>query len=145
MSAFRLASASFLICCLLFLAGCSGGDGPRVKLSGTVVKDGAPIQVKSGDMLNISFQSKAGDSAVHPATLAADGSFTVDGPGKKGIPPGKYTLIISLTSGGSDPASLQHMDQLNKQFAAVKGKEFEVGSEPDQKITIDVTRGTVGK
>ena len=54
-------------------------------------------------------------------------------------------MILSLTSGATDPAGLAKMKKLAQQFKSINGKEFDVGSESKQTIAIDVAKGTITK
>jgi hypothetical protein len=135
-----------LTCTAFFLSGCGGGD-KGVKVEGRIVRDGQPFAAAQGETVNLSFAGKnaKGEEAVYPAKVNADGSFVVDGPGGKGIPPGSYKLRLNVGSEGSDPASLAKLEKTNQQFARIDNKECQVTSESNQKLTIDVTKGTIGK
>ncbi len=135
-----------LVCAAPFVPGCGGDKG--VKVEGQIVRDGNPYAAAEGETVNLSFAGKnaKGEDAIYPATVnAGAGSFVVNGPEGKGIPPGKYKITINLSSGGSDPASLAKLEKVNAQFARINGKECDITSEPVQKITIDIGKGTVGK
>jgi hypothetical protein len=135
-----------LVSAAIILPGCAGKGG--VKIEGKLTKDGGSVQVKQGEILHLSLHSKVagGVPAIYPAKLnPADGSFVVEGPDGKGIPPGTYKVVLNVTSGATDPAGLARMSKIGQQFKAINGKEFEVGSEAGQNVTIDVTKGTITK
>jgi hypothetical protein len=144
---FRYRPLAFtLACAALLVSGCGGGD-KGVKVEGRIVRDGQPLATAEGETLNLSFAGKnaKGEDAVYPAKVNSDGSFVVEGAGGKGIPPGSYKVRINLGGGGSDPASLAKLEKTNQQVARIDNKECQVTSEPNQKLTIDVAKGTIGK
>jgi hypothetical protein len=141
------AACFILVSAAIILPGCAAGKA-GVKIEGKLTKDGKSMQVKQGENLHLSLQSKvaSGEPAIYPAKInPADGSFVVEGLDGKGIPPGTYKVSLSLTSGATDPAGLARMKKLGQQFKAINGKEFEVGSEAGQMVTIDITKGTITK
>ena len=141
------AAAFIWISAAVVLPGCGAGK-VGVKIEGKLTKDGAAVQLQQGEMLHLSLQSKvsSGESAIYPAKFnPADGSFVVEGPDGKGIPPGTYKVSLSVTSGATDPAGLTKMKKLAQQFKSINGKEFDVGSESKQTIAIDVAKGTITK
>src|SRR5262245_4510848 len=132
-----------LVVVALFAAGCGGAKA--VKVEGKLVKSGQPYTLTEGGSLNLSFHSKGmtGEGMVYPARVnATDGSFVLDGPEGRGIPPGRYKITLNRTTESSDPASLVKLYQSNKQFTFINGKECEVTDESD-KVTIDIGKGTI--
>ena len=79
------------------------------------------------------------------ARVNADGTFGVDGPRGKGIPPGKYQISINLTPAGTDPASLARSEVMNRELAPLEGKEVEVAAGTTQQFTLDVATGAVSR
>jgi hypothetical protein len=136
---------ALLLGLLLLLPGCGPAKG--AKFEGTIVKGGQPFSLPEGATLHLGFRGKGlkGGDATFPADVSPNGSFVVNGPNGKGIPPGKYVLNLNFTLASTDPAALARAEEINKQLAAINGKEIEVSSEANQKITIDIASGTVGK
>ncbi len=143
----RIPARCILLLSIALLPGC-GSEPPGVKVTGQLLKDGEVYTPPQGDNLSLSFSGKdaKGEPVVASATVdTSTGSFVVHGPKGRGVPPGKYTVQVSLTSTSTDPASLAKMGQANKQFAPLNGKEIELSNAPDQKITIDIAKGTVSQ
>src|SRR5262249_7889691 len=95
----RGAFAALLFVCSVLVAGCGGP--PATAVSGKLLENGEPIKpiqgLPPGDKgWRLSFvQAEAGDqAAAHWAQVRDDGTFTVEGPNKKGLPPGKYRVSI---------------------------------------------------
>jgi hypothetical protein len=141
--AFRRHSV-MLACAALFFGGC-GSNNNGVKLEGKVVKDGKPFQPTSDEILNLSFHALSSDgdvTAVYPARLnESDGSFVLYGPKGNRLPPGKYRINMNLSPKDMPLAAKTNIS--NRQLAQIDGKEYEVTSEPEQVITIEITTGTV--
>jgi hypothetical protein len=127
---------------VFLLCGCGGG-GKGVKVEGKLVKDGQPLTAGKDEMLNLSFTGKnaQGADAVFGAIVQSDGTFVVND-----VPPGKFKLHVSISGGGSEPASLKKMEGVNKEFEAGNAKlEYEVTAEAVQHITVDAKKGTAVK
>jgi hypothetical protein len=86
-----------LLCgCLLVLAGCGGGDGPELPVSGVVTTlDGNPV----ADATVRFFPDSGTDpSSSGFAVTGTDGKFVVTGgKNKKGLVAGKYKVTVSKT------------------------------------------------
>jgi len=107
------------VCCLA--AGCGGGKGKVYKVTGTLTKGGGPLPASSAsktvppgteeealgiEMLFYPFdkgerppvpdQSDVDATPIDPysATVQPNGDFTVLGPSGKGIPAGKYLVVV---------------------------------------------------
>jgi hypothetical protein len=81
------------------LAGC-GSRG--VTVQGRLEMNGAPYRPAAGETVVVTFLAGAGGKAVsYPASVSAEGTFTVGGPEGKGIPPGRYRVAVSATTYGS--------------------------------------------
>lgn len=91
--------------CVL-LAGCGGAQtGPKgVTVTGTIVKDGKPLDVPNreaglGNVLVSLVPLGPSPKAAEHALAGKDGSFKILGPGR-GIPPGKYRLAVQQQDRG---------------------------------------------
>src|SRR5258708_5492955 len=88
----------------LAIPGCSPG---LVKVKGSIVRGGKPIEVGKGHDVSVGFLS-LDDTTPYPRVYSAErgsgiGGYTVPGPKRKGIPPGKYKVIIAVvTNRGRD-------------------------------------------
>jgi hypothetical protein len=136
-----------LACAALLLGGCDTSPS-GVKVAGKLVKNGQPYTAQQGETLSMSLSGKGfkGEDQSFPAAVnATDGSFTVNGPNKKGIPAGKYAININCTVEGSDPKSLEKAAARSKEFNAINGKEVEVTKGGSQNVTIDIAKGTVSQ
>jgi len=123
---------------MLFAAGCR--EKPGVKVEGKLVKGGKAYSLPAQESLSLSFTGKT----IYPANVnIADGTFTVDGPTGKGIPPGKYTISINRATSGTDPASLAKSAELSREFTSINGKEVEITAGTSPKLTIDIGAGTI--
>ena len=94
-----------LVAAVSALAGCSSEK--RTVPKGKLVRGGQPLQITSKGPtppgvipLRIEFVSMDGQKN-YPAVIDADGaSFSVPGPDRKGIPPGKYKVAVYFGDGG---------------------------------------------
>jgi hypothetical protein len=89
---FALANAC---CALLVATGCGGGerDGTGVPVSGKVSIEGEPLT--TGSILYIPDPKKGNNSRVRPAgPIDGKGVYTLSAEGKRGIPPGWYTVVV---------------------------------------------------
>ena len=88
---------AFGLCFLGMIWGCGVGDPlGRRPVSGTVTLDGAPLQEGS-----ISFQPTGGGTTSSGAVIA-QGKYTI--PQDKGLPPGKYRVVINAVKPGTGTA-----------------------------------------
>ncbi len=136
----------FVVLCLLVLPGC-GKSGATVK--GTLVLP-RNVKLMDTDSVRISFTPEDKKGQGYPAKLSvADNSFVAQGPSKKGIPAGKYTVAVQLQPYMGSPHSERraaYFASLNKNFNAAHSKlTYEVTAESPQTITIDIPKGTVTK
>jgi hypothetical protein len=129
------------LCCL---AGCGGGGGGGVKLQGRLIKDDKPLAGGESNPLSVTFKGAAADLAdpgkSFDAKVDAEGAFVVQTPDGKGVPPGKYRVVLrnpQLGPRAPKPAWLAPVADDKSPL------EYEVGPEPTQKIVIDVTKKTV--
>ena len=137
-----------LVCCgALAVAGC----GPsRVNVKGTLVPP-PNLQLKDDDSVTISFvpeDKNAGLGAGPAVWNAADKSFVAKASDAKGLPPGKYKIAVQIqpyTAADTDPRA-NDLSVINDAYASDKTKlSYEVTSDANQTVTIDLTSGTVTK
>ena len=104
-----------LICA--FALGCSGGEKPRVPVSGRVLYKG--YAVRDGAIAFTPDKERGTQGSISKANLNADGSFRLaDG----GLPPGWYRVTIA-SLGMSLPAKYRDPDLGNLVREVVAGKE----------------------
>src|SRR5438067_2358897 len=94
------------ILCLGMVVGCSRGDG-KLKVTGTVLKGGAPLKVPEEEYVRVTFFPVTPDGGPPKNTYAADfnrgsGTFRATGGDGKGIPPGKYRVAVEHLKNGGD-------------------------------------------
>ncbi len=107
--------------CLVAL-GCSGGEKPRVPVSGRVLYRG--YAVRSGKIAFTADKDRGTQGPMVNAELSSDGTFRL---GDGGLPPGWYRVTIaSLDS--PVPAKYRDVDGSNLVREVVAGKEntFEI-------------------
>jgi hypothetical protein len=80
----------------LVLAGCQGAT---VRVSGRLERDGKPYTAKlegaEPETFGVDFVGVVGGARmVYPATLKADGTFTVPGSDGRGLPRGQYRITV---------------------------------------------------
>lgn len=101
----------FVVGLVCSAAGCGGSS--FIKVKGTVVENGAPIDMRKWNLV-VSFHpvmEGGGDAPLYyMAVTKEDGTFTVPGDEGKGIPAGKYKVAVTLTQGLLNP------DKLNRKF-----------------------------
>jgi hypothetical protein len=127
------------LCCL---AGCGGGGG--VKLQGRLIKDDKPLAGGESNPLSVTFRGGAVDPTdpgkSFDAVVDAEGAFVVEPPDGKGVPPGKYRVIVRNPQAGPRGVKPPWLAPIADDRSPL---EYEVGKEPTQKIVIDVTKKTV--
>jgi predicted small lipoprotein YifL len=137
---------AFLALCLLVLPGC-GKSGAVIK--GTLILP-PNVKLNDTDSVTISFVPEDMKGQAYPAAFSiSENSFVAEGPRKKGIPAGKYKIVLELHPyrGSPDSASrASFFDQFNQYYNAGSTKlTYEVTSDSTQSITIDLVQGTVTK
>jgi hypothetical protein len=130
----------------LFLAGCGGGKG--VKIKGKIILP-AGVKLEEKDSLQVNFVS-AGDKPQSAAAKVnySDLSFTVSGGDNKGVAPGKYKVMVSCAPYAGEAKAEDRKILLAKQFAAFGEKtplEIDLSDGADQTITIDLDKKMVSK
>jgi hypothetical protein len=87
----------------LLVAALAAGCGPAgVKVQGRLQTNGVAYRPAGAEAVVVTLLGGAGAKAVsYPARVNADGTFTVEGPEGKGIPPGQYRIAVSATTYGS--------------------------------------------
>jgi hypothetical protein len=138
--------------CLFALGGCGGPKG--VAVNGTIVFP-RNLTLKPDDYITLSFVpvtpgSPAGNATVSPE----EKTFIIKGPdGKSGIVPGKYTITVQIKPyGGGQDQRKAILDDINTKYGQGAGGKvpgsqlsYEVTSDPEQSITVDLIKGTATK
>lgn len=80
---------------VVLLSGCAGGT---VRPSGKILRNGQPVQLSDKGVIVLNFLPESGDKlgVTYAADTKPDGTFTITGPERKGIPPGKYKVAVEL-------------------------------------------------
>jgi hypothetical protein len=96
-------SAGLLVC--LFALGCAGRED-RYNIKGRILLHGEPFLTKGNEGMRIFF-SPLDESGPAQESYAAEyngeeGTLTVMGKDRKGLPPGKYRISIQLVVRGDD-------------------------------------------
>jgi hypothetical protein len=137
----------FCAAAALVAAGCGKGGVRGVKVKGEVLQNGKPIKFLPSEEITVGF-SREVEPGEPPFGAPAkvkpeDGTFTVDGPAGKGIPPGKYRIQLTSDIYGSDRG-----DRFEAWFdprAKRPPLVAEVGAEGEQIFVVDVGQWTVKK
>jgi hypothetical protein len=118
---------------LVVAGGCSKGPPVHV-VKGTLLQGGKPV-LPGKDGITMVFLPVEATGQTYPAEFNnEDGTFTVNGPDRKGIPPGKYKVTIDRMSSNPTPA----IERMNAKFSGASPIEVEVkGPEP---IEIDLAK-----
>ncbi|MCS7021217.1 MAG: carboxypeptidase-like regulatory domain-containing protein [Gemmataceae bacterium] len=140
----------FALCCslgLLLVLGCSnksgGGVGEgRTKPRGRILENGLPIKIDTSKLppgdpgLQVTFIKlggvDAGTEYEAVVTDSANGAFELIGKDGKGIPPGKYRVVITLAPFGSE-------DMLKGRFSRERSK-IEIEVKPGEDVVIDIAQ-----
>ncbi len=97
----RFLALVFLLAWTCCLAGCGSG----VVVQGKIKLDGQPFTVAAEEQVMVLFLDMKEEGATQqksfPASVQADGSFTLRTPDGQGLPPGKYRVSVSLFSKSS--------------------------------------------
>lgn len=91
----RFCLLSLLAAILVAASGC----GAKTSLvNGRVVKDGKPLKLSAKGMVVLALYPENSKDAKSqfPAETKPDGTFTVVGPDRKGIPAGKYRVAVQV-------------------------------------------------
>jgi hypothetical protein len=95
---FSIRQAGLLVLCAIALCGCSSGDR-KLKAKGQIVKGGVPFTVPADEYVRVTFYPMPADGSPPRNSYVAeydknDGRFTVVGPDRLGLPPGKYRVAV---------------------------------------------------
>jgi len=123
----------------LVAAGC-GGQG--TKLKGKVLKNGQPYQIGSDESFSLLF-SQPGANFMAAAMVSPDGTFILDGPANKGVPPGKYQIkVASRPSDYAKPGTPQGDKFKDKYSDAAKSPLSVEITSSTKEVTVDVGTGS---
>jgi hypothetical protein len=136
---------AFLICALVllfFVGGCAEAEsGP--KLTGRLLIDGQPCQPVSVNDFDLKFLTVEGTGTGkrnYMAEVQPDGTFTVVGSIGKGIPVGRYKVIIygRVRDGNGKPTNRYN------EIYSDKATPFEIEIiKTTRELTIDLERKTI--
>ena len=119
---------SFLVLCWCLLQTGCGGKG-EVPVTGQLTWGGEPYQPKKEEHVLVVFveltEGGQAGSRSFPAAVTSDGAFQIDGPNRRGIPPGKYRVAVSSTN----PADPDLKDRFKEAYSRDKSPfVFDVNS-----------------
>lgn len=142
----RFLSLPVLVFCLLVSAGCGGSQkGPVLK--GTIVLP-ANVKMSENDSASINFAPNSEGAKQFSATVnPADLTFEASGSEGKGVVPGDYkiTVILQPYVPGESPQR-KVFDAINTRYDDGNSNlTCKVTNDPEQSITIDLSKGTVTK
>jgi hypothetical protein len=130
---------------LIVFAGC-GGD--TVRVSGTLQRGGEPLTTTKGDRVVLAFypttvakgaDGKPTGSEYYPANVQPDGGFEFPGRDGKGIPKGKYRVVVALYSNNVKNRKDREKDQLRGAFNEETSPVYQEVTGPGA-ITIDLPK-----
>ena len=144
----RLLGSGSLALALIGLPACGSRapSGTGIKVKGTLVQNGKPIQPapKEDDTLYIALLPP--DPKTNPGENVArynhaDGAFEIKGPVDAGVVPGDYRVVVTYTryEGGGDDVFKEQFSQENSPL------KYKVTEDKEQEIIIDVGKRTVTK
>jgi len=124
-----------LLMMLLSLCVLAAGCATKAKVKGKLVKDGQPFTVSDKGVIQMTFyaESDSAKAVPYPVDTKVDGTFEVMGKERKGIPAGKYFVVIRAI----DPYPGE--DLLKGKFAPEKTALTQEVKGNDE-ITIDVAK-----
>jgi hypothetical protein len=132
-----------LLAGLTVLAGCARETESGPKLTGRVLLDGQPCRPVSLYEFELKFLSAGGEGPIKKSYLAEvqeDGSFTVNGSIGKGIPVGRYKVIIAgPVKDAAGKPTRRYMATYTDKATPL---EIEI-TDATREVTIDLGRKTV--
>jgi hypothetical protein len=135
-----LVPAAMMLCLLLLIGGCSKKP---VTLTGKLVLP-PNIKLHDTDNVQINFAPvEVGEPNAGAAFTKSDMSFVC-----KNITPGKYkvSVMLSIYKGTPDSEKREYeFKMFNKTHSQDMNLNFEVTSDPEQSVTIDLVNGKVKK
>ena len=137
----RLPLLAFLLSCLVTTAGCGKS---AVTVTGKLVPPPG-VKLVETDAVTVQFAPEDGKGpSVFAQVTPADGTFVT-----KEILPGKYKVAVQIQAYQGMPESEKRgaaFEPVNKTFSEQTTKAtYEVTSDPQQSITIDLAKGSVTK
>lgn len=125
---------------LLASVGCGGGPS-GVKVQGKLTDaKGADVTFAATETVQLSLVSPAFSAAA--VVNKADGSFRVEGPEGRGLPPGDYTVTLEAKPYG--PMAGNKADRFRGKFAPGKSPlKVTVPAKGVDTVTVDIERGVV--
>jgi len=123
--------------CLLLAAGCARAPA-LVPVKGKLTKGSKPINPDKKGGVNINFAPVPPTGKTYPGMFNPDDdTYEVTGPDNKGIPEGKYKVMISLMSITSSP----EIDAVNQKYGSADKTPIEVEVKgPAANVDIDLAK-----
>lgn len=124
----------------VFLSGC-GDTG--VKVSGTIMEDGAPLTPKDGELVEIVFEPLAETGRTTQGISEYDGdskTFALQGPTSERILPGEYKVVLRCVSYDEEGEKDRFADVFSAEKTSLR---YTVTDAPSQEIVIDLKNRTV--
>ena len=120
----------------LTVAGCGGGGA---KPKGQLLLNGQPYKLGEGESVSLAFSPTEPGKGSGQATVAKDGSFTVE----QGLEPGSYQVVLlCMVSTGNGPPA----DKFGGAFSGSSSPlKVDIGSESSPFFEIDLAKKTVTK
>jgi hypothetical protein len=114
---------------LAFLTGCGGSaqrTGPELVgsiVTGKLLQGGKPIKLLKDETIRISIVEAAEGKNTGGSDVKEDGSFEIKGPSDKGMPAGKYKVVITseIYGGGGNRFAEKFDAEVTMLYADVSG------------------------
>ncbi len=142
----RFVQLSLFLMTIVTLVGCGGASGSGIKVKGTLVQNGKPLQPapKEDDTVAIVLSPTDKDQKLEPVSALfnhADGTFEFKGRQNAGVPPGEYRVLLNYVPYQGESNDL-FREQFNTDNSTLK---YTVTNDKVQEIVIDVGKKTITK
>jgi len=131
---------------LIALAGCGGGVSGS-KVQGKLLMNGQPYQVGQGEEFTMAFVGNTGEGGAKLScgvALNPDGTFAVNGPTNKGVPPGKYQItVVNMPSPYSLKPGATQTDKFKDKYSSPDKTPLSVEiTSATKEVVVDLGKGT---
>ena len=140
----RFLHAAVMLLTIVTLAGCGGASGSAIKVKGTLVQNGKPLQPAPQEDDTVSIVLTPADKNQKLELISAifnhaDGTFEFKGRQNAGVLPGDYRVLVSYV-----PYKGEGNDVLKDQFSHENSTlKYTVTNDKVQEIVIDVGKRSV--